>query len=118
MFIYIHCWLGHYNGFSSTHQKVILAMEAITGSLESSLPVPSVKELALQRPEKVPARYIRDSDGDDVISTVSSDPSLRVPVIDMAKLVNALTQEEELQKLHLACKDWGVFQVLLQQKHL
>ncbi|KAK7243524.1 hypothetical protein RIF29_38323 [Crotalaria pallida] len=87
-------------------------MEPKTVSLKSSLPVPSVQELALNRLDKVPPRYIRDSDGDDIISSVSSDPSLRVPLIDMAKLVNALTQEEELQKLHLACKDFGVFQVL------
>lgn len=90
-------------------------MDAIPQSLESSLPVPSVQELALQRPEKVPPRYIRDDDdgGGDIIATAISDPTLRVPLIDMAKLVNAETQEDELQKLHLACKDWGVFQVIL-----
>ncbi|XP_019434085.1 PREDICTED: protein SRG1-like [Lupinus angustifolius] len=92
--------------------KQILAMDSITKNLESSLQVPSVQELALQRLDKVPPRYIRYSDSDDIISTVSSDPSLRVPLIDMAMLVNAATQDEELQKLHLACKDWGVFQVL------
>ncbi|XP_061375304.1 protein SRG1-like [Gastrolobium bilobum] len=30
----------------------------------------------------------------------------------MAKLFNTDTQEDELQKLHLACKDWGVFQIV------
>ena len=86
---------------------------AIPESLESSLAVPSVQELSIQRPEKVPPRYIRD-DLDDIITVHSDDdhPTFRVPLIDMAKLVNAETQEQELQKLHLACKDWGIFQVL------
>lgn len=90
-----------------------LAMNSTPANLESSLSVPSVQELAFQRPEKVPARYIRDQDGDGIIATYPSHPSLRVPFIDMAKLVNADTQQkEELRKLHLACKDWGVFQLV------
>ncbi|KAI4323350.1 hypothetical protein L6164_022964 [Bauhinia variegata] len=85
-------------------------MASIPVSLESSLPVPIVQELAIQRPEKVPPRYIRD-DVDD-IATAASDPTLRVPLIDVAKLINTETQEKELPKLHLACKDWGVFQLV------
>jgi len=93
-------------------------MESKTKSLESSLTVPSVQELALQNPQKVPQRYIRD-DGDDDFSTFpSSDPSLTIPLIDKAKLVNADTQQDELHKLHLACKNWGVFQVLQIKKAL
>ncbi|RDX60495.1 Protein SRG1 [Mucuna pruriens] len=87
-------------------------MDSIAANLESSLSVPSVQELAFQRPEKVPPRYIRDEDGDDIIGTYPSEPSLRVPFIDMAKLVNANTHQHELHKLHLACKDWGVFQLV------
>jgi len=95
-----------------------LTMESKTKSLESSLTVPSVQELALQNPQKVPQRYIRD-DGDDDFSTFpSSDPSLTIPLIDKAKLVNADTQQDELHKLHLACKNWGVFQVLQIKKAL
>lgn len=82
-------------------------MDAKSESLESSIPVPSVQELALQRRQRVPPRYIRDDD------TSPSDPSLRVPLIDMAKLFNKDTQQDQLQKLHLACKHWGVFQVPL-----
>ncbi|KAI4323352.1 hypothetical protein L6164_022966 [Bauhinia variegata] len=85
-------------------------MASMPESLESSLPVPSVQELAIQRPDMVPLRYMRDDVGD--ITTVASDPNLRVPLIDVAKLVNTETQEKELQKLHLACKDWGVFQLV------
>ncbi|XP_020219231.1 protein SRG1 [Cajanus cajan] len=87
-------------------------MDSTPANLKSSLSVPSVQELASQRPERVPARYIRDQDGDDIIATYPFDPSLHVPFIDMAKLVNADTQQHELQKLHLACKDWGVFQLI------
>jgi len=97
--------------FSLDCPKGTLAMDSRPTNLESSVSVPSVQELAFQRPEKVPPRYIRDEDGDDIIGPYPSDPSLRVPCIDMAKLVNAHTHQLELQKLLLACKDWGVFQV-------
>ncbi|KAJ1434413.1 Oxoglutarate/iron-dependent dioxygenase [Sesbania bispinosa] len=83
-------------------------MDAIPESLESSVPVPSVQELALQRSQEVPQRYIRD----EFFCTSPSHPSLRVPLIDMANLLNAHTQQQELQKLHLACKHWGVFQIV------
>ncbi|KAK4285549.1 hypothetical protein QN277_002235 [Acacia crassicarpa] len=80
-----------------------------TTNLESSLQVPSVQELAIQRPDQVPPRYIRE---DGEIEACPSDSSLRVPLIDMAKLVNAETRAQELQKLHLACSNWGVFQLV------
>ncbi|XP_054814689.1 S-norcoclaurine synthase 1-like [Prosopis cineraria] len=78
-------------------------------NLESSLPISSVQELAIQRPKQVPPRYIRD---DHEIGACPSDSSLRVPLIDMAKLVNTETRAQELQTLHLACTHWGLFQVL------
>lgn len=86
-------------------------MDAKSKSLESSLTVPSVQELSLQNPQKVPQRYIRDDADHDFCTFPSSDPSLTIPLIDKAKLVNTDTQQDELHKLHLACKHWGVFQV-------
>ncbi|CAK7331801.1 unnamed protein product [Dovyalis caffra] len=80
-------------------------------NLESSIPVPNVQELVSQQLETVPSRYIRD-DMDTIITTVPSDLSLRVPLIDMTKLVNSESQDTELQKLHAACKDWGIFQLI------
>ena len=77
-------------------------------SLEWSLPVPSVQELAIQRLDKVPLKYVRD----DLDQITPSNPSLRVPLIDMNKLVNPEFNEKELQKLHSACQEWGVFQVI------
>ncbi|KAJ6408842.1 hypothetical protein OIU84_008523 [Salix udensis] len=81
-------------------------------NLQSSIPVPSVQELASLQLEAVPSRYIRD-DMESIISTVASDNStLRVPLIDMAKLVDSESHETELQKLHAACKEWGIFQLI------
>ena len=77
-------------------------------SLEWSLPVPSVQELAIQRLDKVPLRYVRD----DLDQITPSNPSLRVPLIDVNKLVNPEFHEKELQRLHSACQEWGVFQVI------
>ena len=77
-------------------------------SLEWSLPVPSVQELAIQKLDKVPLRYVWD----DLDQTTPSNPFLRVPLIDMNKLVNPEFHEKELQKLHFACQEWGVFQVI------
>lgn len=80
-------------------------------NLESSIPVPSVQELASLKLETVPSRYTRD-DMDSIIGTVPSDKTLRVPLIDMAKLVDSESQETELQKFHAACKEWGIFQLI------
>uniref|UniRef100_A0A7N2LB35 Thebaine 6-O-demethylase n=1 Tax=Quercus lobata TaxID=97700 RepID=A0A7N2LB35_QUELO len=74
-------------------------------SLEWSLPVASVQELAIQKLDMVPLRYVRD----DLDQTTPSNPSLRVPLIDMNKLVNPEFREKELQKLRFACQEWGVF---------
>lgn len=79
----------------------------------SSLPVPSVRELTVTKPlEAVPPRYIRDGENDHYPTAALSDPCLRVPSIDMAKLLNPQYQETELQLLHSACKDWGIFQLI------
>ncbi|KAK7842812.1 s-norcoclaurine synthase 1 [Quercus suber] len=74
-------------------------------SLEWSPPVPSVQELAIQNLDKVPLRYVRD----DLDQTTPSNPSLRVPLIDMNKSVNPEFHEKVLQKLHFAIINHGVF---------
>lgn len=76
-------------------------------NLECCLPVPSVQELAIQQPEAAPPRYIRDDVVGDHFIAVD-----RVPLIDMNKLVNPDSQDAELQRLHSACKHWGLFQVV------
>ncbi|XP_031132286.1 protein SRG1-like [Ipomoea triloba] len=78
----------------------------------ATLPVPSVQELAKQKPAAVPSRYIRQ----DLRSPPESKPpcsSTQVPVIDMQKLMSQeSTHDSELRRLHFACKDWGFFQLI------
>nr|GEV60354.1 protein SRG1-like [Tanacetum cinerariifolium] len=84
-------------------------MEPKGSGLGSSLLVPSVQELAKEAITKVPPRYVRlDQDPPIISPPPSSFPE--VPVIDMARLSAA--DHLELEKLHLACKDWGFFQII------
>ncbi|OAY44729.1 protein SRG1 [Manihot esculenta] len=84
-------------------------MASVAENLESSLPVPSVQEIVSHLPHTVPLRYIRD----EIISPSSHDDhSSSVPWIDMAKLLHPESQASELHKLHSACKDWGLFQLI------
>lgn len=69
-----------------------------------SLQVENVQALASKDLNDVPPRYIRPERQSE---QVLIDESLQIPVIDMSKLMD----EDELMKLHLACKDWGFFQV-------
>ncbi|XP_047308232.1 protein SRG1-like [Impatiens glandulifera] len=81
--------------------------------LGESLPVPSVQELVAKEPEmkQVPQRYLRrfqQHENDEVVAV-----SDQVPVIDF----NALQQQQphsdhELNNLHHACKNWGLFHVV------
>ncbi|KAL4561869.1 hypothetical protein LXL04_034051 [Taraxacum kok-saghyz] len=81
-------------------------------NLGSTIPVPSVKELVAHTLDAVPQRYLWDVDGDyPTAPAFSGNSSLQVPVLDMAKLVDPRYQELELQKLHDACKNWGIFQL-------
>ena len=76
--------------------------------LGSSLHVPSVLELAKEKIDAAPSRYIR-SDQVPVLS--SANPAIEVPVIDLQLLLDGDLLETELNKLHQACKEWGFFQV-------
>lgn len=72
-----------------------------------SLIVPSVQELANQPIINIPPRYIRPDDEEPPI--VTHDACLpSVPVIDLQTLASV---DYELERLHLACKEWGFFQV-------
>ncbi|XP_071710586.1 protein SRG1-like [Rutidosis leptorrhynchoides] len=81
-----------------------------------SLIVPSVQQLANQQSiTKIPDRYVQKLDHHDS-SVVSSDNPLTipsVPVIDLHNLTaNTSTYSSELNKLHMASKEWGFFQVI------
>ncbi|XP_054778617.1 oxoglutarate-dependent flavonoid 7-O-demethylase 1-like isoform X1 [Prosopis cineraria] len=83
--------------------------------LGSSLPVPSVQELAKESLSRVPPRYVRShhdaqqEDADPFSSTVNF--SLQVPIIDFSDLSPDL-KASELHKFHSACQHWGFFQVI------
>ncbi|PHT90135.1 Thebaine 6-O-demethylase [Capsicum annuum] len=83
--------------------------EAKSRKLGGSLKVPNVQELAKQTLAAVPPRYIRDD-----IENQSYNSSMllpQIPIIDMKKLLQ-IGDDDELKKLHLACKDWGFFQLV------
>ncbi|XP_057448026.1 protein SRG1-like [Lotus japonicus] len=80
---------------------------------ETSLLVPSVKELLAKQPiTQVPERYVRpDQDPPLVSNTYAATLSQQVPVIDLHKLLSE-HDSHELQKLDHACKEWGFFQLI------
>ncbi|KAG7963594.1 hypothetical protein I3843_09G125700 [Carya illinoinensis] len=85
-------------------------MEAEKTRFGSSLPVPCVQELAKDKPNAVPPRYLRPDQDPPFISNSTSLPQL--PVIDMHLLFSPDFMDSELQKLHFASKEWGFFQLI------
>ncbi|XP_061344645.1 protein SRG1-like [Gastrolobium bilobum] len=85
-------------------------MEEIKNPSGTSLLVPSVQELAKENISTVPPRYIQPQQEHLVI--YEADPILEVPVIDMKRLLSVESGISELAKLHLACKEWGFFQLV------
>ncbi|XVE96908.1 hypothetical protein REPUB_Repub02eG0264300 [Reevesia pubescens] len=73
-----------------------------------SIPVPNVQELVRKDPLQVPQRYVRDL-ADRPKDTDMSHLSSLIPVIDLSLLL--MGNEEELNKLDLACQQWGFFQL-------
>ncbi|BAT93185.1 hypothetical protein VIGAN_07210900 [Vigna angularis var. angularis] len=80
----------------------------------SSVLVPSVQELAKQNLATVPQRYIQPQHEQQMVH-ISQQPNtatLQIPVIDMQRLLSQESATSELDKLHLACKEWGFFQLI------
>ncbi|XP_014503569.1 protein SRG1 isoform X1 [Vigna radiata var. radiata] len=77
----------------------------------TSILVPSVQELAKQNLSAVPHRYIQPHH-EDMHLISQQTHALQIPVIDMHNLLSAESKTSELQKLHLACKHWGFFQLV------
>ncbi|KAI3503893.1 hypothetical protein L1887_32364 [Cichorium endivia] len=84
-------------------------MEGRGKTLGSSLLVPSVQELAKGPLVKLPPRYVR---ADPLITSCPPSRLPEIPVIDMQRLFSKETSNSELERLHLACKDWGFFQMI------
>ncbi|XP_076958570.1 S-norcoclaurine synthase 1-like [Bidens hawaiensis] len=95
----------------------VLAMEDNTNKttdrseLGGSIPVDNVQALAFKGQEDIPVRYIRPEIESEEILV---DESLQIPVIDISKLTlsGKPGYDDELAKLHVACKDWGFFQLV------
>ncbi|KAL2349083.1 hypothetical protein Fmac_003083 [Flemingia macrophylla] len=77
-------------------------------NLGSSLPVPSVQELAKQGITNVPERYVRPDQDPSFFHDTTSLP--QIPVVDLNKLLS--DDAAELEKLDHACKQWGFFQLI------
>ncbi|XP_030550027.1 protein SRG1-like [Rhodamnia argentea] len=89
-------------------------MDANLTKLGSSLPVPSVQELAKELTTEVPPRYVRTDQDHPLMHEDHGTSFLQVPVIDLNKLSSSSDDlmESELEKLHMACRDWGFFQLI------
>jgi len=88
-------------------------MEKFSKVSGTSLLVPSVQELAKQNLVSIPQRYIQPQNHQQMLH-ISQQPNvgtLQIPVIDMHRLLSQESGTSELDKLHLACKEWGFFQV-------
>ncbi|XP_061344650.1 protein SRG1-like isoform X2 [Gastrolobium bilobum] len=85
-------------------------MEEIKNPSGTSLLVPSVQELAKENISTVPPRYIQPQQ--EHLDIYEADPILDIPVIDMQLLLSVESGISELAKLHLACKEWGFFQLV------
>lgn len=70
----------------------------------------SVQELAKNTNTTIPQSYILENQ--DPL-TKKNPPFFPIPpTIDMKQLTSLEASNSELQKLHSACKEWGLFQVL------
>ncbi|CAL4922734.1 unnamed protein product [Urochloa decumbens] len=81
-----------------------------------SLPVANVQELAEACNSRVddhqiPERYLsKDPSAEEVVA--GDDSTRAIPVIDLDKLLDAQSSEEECAKLASACHHWGFFQLI------
>ncbi|KAK9100082.1 hypothetical protein Scep_023512 [Stephania cephalantha] len=78
-----------------------------------SIDASSVQDLVSKNLKTIPSRYIRpEIDGEIVVTSIDNE----VPVIDLSKLIldgnKGGFSNEEMKKLHLACQEWGFFQLV------
>lgn len=87
-------------------------MEPKPTTLGSSLAVPYVQELVKEPLTAIPPRYLRPDQ--DPPFACNTNLSQQLPIIDMDKLLSDSgdSTHSELENLHMACRDWGFFQVL------
>nr|GEZ37186.1 protein SRG1-like [Tanacetum cinerariifolium] len=86
-------------------------MQVAGKSLGGSLSVPCVQELAKESLVEAPSRYVRPNQDPIFVSGLSATQT-EVPIIDMQRLLSEESANSELERLHIACKDWGFFQMI------
>ncbi|XP_056167749.1 codeine O-demethylase-like [Syzygium oleosum] len=88
-------------------------MESQAPPLHTNSSMVSVQELIKETMEAVPERYVRRDQEPQIISDNGRTEAPIVPVIDLGKLSSDQTVgDHELEKLHEACKDIGLFQLV------
>ncbi|CAI0381940.1 unnamed protein product [Linum tenue] len=77
-----------------------------------SMKLTSVQELvkAAPRLSSIPLQFLQQTQTALSVPTPSS--SAEIPTVDYTLLASPGSGETELQKLHSACKNWGIFQVV------
>ncbi|CAL5094031.1 unnamed protein product [Urochloa decumbens] len=90
-----------------------MASERRISQVATTIPVRNVQALAACSADELTAealdRYIRPDIDQDAVLEEHSD---ELPVIDLGRLLNPESWEEEAAKLRFACEEWGFFQVL------
>ncbi|ONK56380.1 uncharacterized protein A4U43_C10F7870 [Asparagus officinalis] len=76
-----------------------------------SLPVPNVQSLSeeFHGSESIPLRYLR---AEAELDPVVSDDDWEIPIVDFSRLIDPELSAQESARLHLACRDWGFFQLI------
>ncbi|KAJ6828318.1 S-norcoclaurine synthase 1-like [Iris pallida] len=91
------------------------------GGLGGSLKVANVQALAAAAADdpntltrdRILNRYIRpEMDVDGLVRVDDDDDDDRIPVVDLQRLVDPNSSQEEAAKLKFACEDWGFFQLV------
>ncbi|XP_039122238.1 S-norcoclaurine synthase 1-like [Dioscorea cayenensis subsp. rotundata] len=82
--------------------------------LMGSLTVDSVRALAtsLTATDHIPTRYIRPEVESEAVIILGAADEDEIPVIDYHKLLDPELSDAECSKLHLACQNWGFFQLI------
>ncbi|KAA8519577.1 hypothetical protein F0562_013799 [Nyssa sinensis] len=78
--------------------------------LGSSARSMSVQELAKEPMLAIPQRYVQVDQEPSILSFGTSMPA--IPVIDMNHFIMGEAKDYQLEKLHSACKEWGIFQLV------
>ncbi|CAN6338116.1 unnamed protein product [Urochloa humidicola] len=89
-----------------------MASERRMSQVATTIPVRNVQALAACSANELTAealdRYIRPDIDQDAVLEEHSD---KLPVIDLGRLLNPESWEEEAAKLSYACEEWGFFQL-------